>query len=228
MIHRTISLVRSAAGAVVASSRALGKPKFFCVGLNKTGTTSLAAAFVELGFSLGNQRRGEIIGARFQGLPLKAALISHAMTAEVFQDIPFSWPKQYEDLARAFPNAKFILTERDDPEQWYSSLVRFHSKKFGRDGSIPTTNDLQNAMYVQRGFAYRAMRELGASDEAPYDKGSLIRTYLDHSLAVRRYFDEEPARLLTINVGNRADWARFLAFVGKRSDRDQFPWENRT
>jgi len=38
-----------------------GKTKFFCIGRNKTGTTSLQVAFKELGFIVGRQRPAEIL-----------------------------------------------------------------------------------------------------------------------------------------------------------------------
>ena len=35
--------------------------KIFCIGQNKTGTTSLKKAFEELNFIVGNQRKAEIL-----------------------------------------------------------------------------------------------------------------------------------------------------------------------
>ena len=37
------------------------KPKIFCIGHNKTGTTSLTKAIKDLGFIVGNQREAELM-----------------------------------------------------------------------------------------------------------------------------------------------------------------------
>jgi hypothetical protein len=41
--------------------KASGKVKYFCIGRNKTGTTSLKRAFEDLGYPVGDQRKAEIL-----------------------------------------------------------------------------------------------------------------------------------------------------------------------
>ena len=49
------------------------------------------------------------------------------------QDIPGNY--LWEDLYRADPEAKVILTIRDSDKQWWSSWSKFYIQEFGR-GSI--------------------------------------------------------------------------------------------
>jgi hypothetical protein len=69
--------------------------KIFCIGANKTGTTSLKQAFINLGFTVGDQRTAELmLRSYIQGD--YSGLIDYCQTAQVFQDIPFSWPEIYK------------------------------------------------------------------------------------------------------------------------------------
>jgi len=101
--------------------------KLFCVGFNKTGTTSLELALSSLGFHMGNQARGELLFRDWCNRKFER-IIQLATTADAFQDIPFSLPYTFQVMDLSFPDAKFILTVRDDPEQWYQSISTFHAK----------------------------------------------------------------------------------------------------
>ena len=41
--------------------KSFNKQKVFCIGLNKTGTTSLEKAMKDFGFLVGDQRQGELL-----------------------------------------------------------------------------------------------------------------------------------------------------------------------
>src|SRR5690606_27053905 len=164
--------------------RAAGKQKIFCIGRNKTGTTSLAAEFQELGFPVGRQRTAEeLIDFYIRG-DFKP-IIEYCKSAQVFQDVPFSWPVTYRHLDEAFPNSRFILTIRDDSEEWYNSLTKFHSKIFGQ-GNIPNSQQLKNAQYVYKGFMWKVNRAIyGTPEDDPYNKQILIQHYEDYNKEVR-------------------------------------------
>ena len=121
---------------------AAGKVKFFCIGRNKTGTTSLKRAFEDLGYPVGNQRKAEILAGKYYFEEKFQPIVDYCKTAQVFQDVPFSYPETYKHLDKAYPGSKFILTLRDSPEQWYRSITRFHAKMFGKEGRVPTVEDL--------------------------------------------------------------------------------------
>ncbi len=97
-----------------ATLSSLGKQKIFCIGRNKTGTTSLHAALIEMGIVVGRQRHAELMIGDWSKRDFRR-LISFCRTAQAFQDIPFSLPYTFQALDMAFPRSKFILTVRESP-----------------------------------------------------------------------------------------------------------------
>ena len=97
--------------------KSYNKQKIFCIGLNKTGTTSLEKAMIDLGYLIGDQRQAELLFDDWVKRDF-SKLIEYCKTAVFFQDSPFSYPYTYVAIDQAFPNSKFILTIRDDAEQW--------------------------------------------------------------------------------------------------------------
>lgn len=204
-----------------------GKQKIFCVGANKTGTTSLWREFENLGFLVGRQKKAERLMPHYISGDFDP-IIDYCRTAQVFQDVPFSLPGTFVQMDRAFPNSKFILSIRDSPEQWYQSITKFHSKLFGK-GSLPTEDDLKNSDYIWKGWAWQSHRAVFKTPESePYHKETLIQFYINHNQSVLDYFAQRPNDLLVINLGERGSYSRFLKFIDASSHRNDFPWENRT
>lgn len=202
--------------------------KIFCIGDNKTGTTSLTAAMEELGYAIGSQRPAEFLLNDWAERDFKK-LIKHCRSAEFFQDFPFSKPFTFIILDQKFPNSKFILTVRDSPEQWYDSLTKFHAQKWGTGGRIPTKEDLQNAFYRWKGQLWEANRYFYTSPESePYDKHILIKNYNFHNASVIEYFRHKPDSLLVLNVSENGSFKKLCNFLGKEAPRDDFPWKNKT
>ncbi len=208
--------------------KSAGKVKYFCIGANKTGTTSLKVAFETLGYVVGDQHRAEIITGKHYFDSNFLPIIDYCKTAQAFQDVPFSYPETYKHLDKAYPGSKFILTIRDDPEQWYRSITRFHAKRFGKNGRIPTAEDLKSAQYVWPGFMYNLVRLYGTTDDNPYNKEVLIAHYERQNQEVKKYFKDRPDDLLVINVAEKGAYRKFVDFLGVDSPYDDFPWENRT
>lgn len=200
-------------------------PKIFCIGQNKTGTTSIKVAFEELGFFVGNQRQAEKLNKEyFKGN--FDAIIRYCHSARVFQDVPFSWPETYKHLDRAFPDAKFILTIRDSPEQWYNSLLQFHTK---RTGHKPTKEDFIKSKYVRKGWQWESFGPFTNKDsEDIWDKEWHTTRYQNHNNAIIEYFSDRPEKLLVINVSHKDSYKRFCDFIGQEAKRAEFPWENKT
>jgi hypothetical protein len=200
--------------------------RYFCVGRNKTGTTSIAKAFKYAGYRVGKQRPAQAMVSDYIKRDF-SALIQYCRSAEVFQDFPFSCPETYRYLDEAFPGAKFILSVRDSSEQWYKSLVRFHALRFGKEGRIPTAEDLKSAPSLWTGRPWETNRALYDSpDDDPYNKDILIAHYEAHNQAVRKYFRDRPGNFIEINVARKTDYRRFVEFIGADSADVDFPWEN--
>jgi len=204
------------------------KKKYFCIGQNKTGTTSLECAFEDLGYPVGDQRKAEILTGKHYFQSHFQPIIDYCISAQVFQDVPFSYPETYKVLDKAYPGSKFILTVRDDAEQWYRSITRFHAKLFGKDGQVPTVEDLKSATYVWPGFMYNMIRVHGTPENDPYNKEIMVAHYKRYNREVMDYFKDRLDDLLVINVGENGTYQKFIEFLGVESSYNDFPWKNRT
>lgn len=212
---------------VTGKVKSKNKTKYFCIGRNKTGTTSLKKAFEQLGFPVGVQRRAETLYDRHYFEGNFEPIVKYCRSAQVFQDVPFSCPDTYKHLDVAFPGSKFILTIRDDAEQWYLSITRFHAKKFGKYGKIPTVEDLKKASYVRRGFSYNTVLLHGTPDSDPYNKAIMTAHYEKYNRDVMAYFKGRPDDLLVLNLSEEDAYQKFVDFLGVESPYDSFPWENK-
>lgn len=204
------------------------KPKIFCIGQNKTGTTTIETVLKGFNYKLGNQVQGELLLEAWHQRDFNK-IIKFCKRAEAFQDVPFSLPYTFQHLDVAFPDAKFILTERDNAEQWYQSLTKFHSKLWAGGERIPTADDLKTARYRELGYAYKFNRYVFSTPETDvYHHEILNEHYLNYNQTVKDYFKSRPDKLLVINVANAKDYAKLCAFLNQVPQGDDFPWENKT
>lgn len=224
MLHRISKNLQGIANRF----KAAGKTKYFCIGRNKTGTTSLKVAFMDLGYPVGDQEKAEILTHECYFNNNFDPIIKYCDSAQVFQDVPFSYPDTYKYLDAAFPNSKFILSTRDDAEQWYNSITRFHAKRFGLDGAIPTVVDLNKADHHQDKFMYNTVKVHKTPDNDPYNKEIMISHYNQYNEDVINYFKDRPDDLLVLNLAEPGAYLKFIKFLGCESERESFPWENRT
>lgn len=214
--------------SVLMNKKNKNMSKVFGIGFNKTGTTSLQRAMTDLGYKVGLQKKAEILHHHWAKRNF-SPIIEYCAKADFFQDIPFSLPFTYIALDIAFPNSKFILTVRDSPEQWYNSLVKFHSTLWGKEDQIPCKEDLINADYVYKGWAWEIQKLVfNIEDSNPYNKNRLIKAYVEHNSAVLEYFRSRTEDLLVLNVGQNNAFKRLSEFLNVISIDRNFPWENKT
>ena len=201
------------------------RPKIFCVGANKTGTTTIASVFRSLGLKVGKQGRAEVLLGDWAKRDFRQ-IIAQCHWAEAFQDIPFSYPDTYRVMDETFPGSKFILTVRNDADEWFDSLVRFHSKAIGKN-RLPTADDLREFAYGYQGFLWDAMRLRYGDDQALlYDREWYTRCYDEHNRAVQEYFKDRPGDLLVLNVADPDAMPRLLAFLGLPYNGQTMPHMN--
>lgn len=203
------------------------REKIFCIGANKTGTTSVEQAFLDLNFKLGNQHKAQDLIEHYKRRDFKQ-IAKFCKSATVFQDAPFSWHYTGVMMHQFYPDAKFILTVRDSPEQWYHSLVNFHKKLLGISEGLPTIEQMKNK---KRGDQTTMWSNFNVrhdiQDEDPYNKDRLIAYYNDHNRIIKDYF-RFSKNLLVINLSDSNSYARFCDFVNVKPLYDQFPWKNKT
>ncbi|QGY42742.1 hypothetical protein GM418_03460 [Maribellus comscasis] len=204
------------------------KQKVFCIGLNKTGTSSLKKEMEQQNYIVGIQRQAELLFDDWVKRDFRR-IINYCKTAQFFQDAPFSYPYTFIAIDQAFPKSKFILTIRDNAEAWYNSLIRFHRKIWGNGNVPPTAEDLKNANYIYKGFPYYSSMSLrNVPKDNPYKKDVLIDFYETYNKNIKDYFRHRPNDLLIINLKEKDSYGRFCNFLGIEKKKEHFPWENRT
>jgi len=202
--------------------------KIFCIGMNKTGTTSLSEEFKRLGFTVASQITGERLFPECMGEGSEE-FWRYCDIHQFFQDIPYSIPKFYRVMDVKYPSSRFILTVRDSSDQWYESLKRFHTKlrHIGSVNKLPTSSNLKDSKYIRPGWLYDVHNTLfDVPDNYPYNRDILIKTYEDHIVDVKEYFKDRESDLLILNLGEEGSYQKFLKFIGKDSPFSKFPHKN--
>jgi len=204
--------------------------KVFCIGRNKTGTTSVGKALHSVGYRLGDQRKGELLLEDWARRDFRR-IIALCNTADAFQDVPFSLDYTFQAADSAFPGSKFILTIRDSAEEWYASLTAFHTKIVGRE-RLPTAEDLKAYLYRGGAFAGYLWRSAqlvyGATETTLYDKQHYVGHYLRHNERVLNYFKFRTDDLLVINLKQPDAMEQLCRFLGVPYTGQRMPHLNKT
>jgi hypothetical protein len=202
--------------------------KIFCIGRNKTGTTSMAKMMDNQGFHVGPQRPAELLVKAWGKNDFRKLIKFVKYYGIAFQDVPFSLPNTYKVLDKEFPNSKFILTIRDSSEVWYKSLTRYHSIKFG-NGFIPTKQDLIKANYVKKGWMWEVNRIIYNTPETDiYNENLLKKHYQNYNASVIDYFKGSIDKLLVVNLKDPEAGTKICHFLHVDSKKCYVPWENKT
>lgn len=200
------------------------RPKIFCIGFNKTGTTSLGYFLEQSGYKVAKQREGERLLPQYIDRDFKA-IISYCKksSSEVFQDVPFSLPNTFVHLDNAFPKSKFVLTLRDSADQWYRSILNFHSKIYNK-GEWPTAESLKQSKYIYKGWSWDLMHNVfDTSAENMYSKNEFVEKYEKHIDHVRDYFKNKEDKLIEINLSETKDFSKLCDFLNLETEHTEFP-----
>jgi hypothetical protein len=171
-----------------------GRGKIFCIGFQKTGTSSLRDALEQLGYRV-SRMFGQDVALDELRSTYVARGLEIAARHDAVEDMP--WPLMFRELDAAFPGSKFILTARDT-DRWYRSI----SDHFGTN-----PHHLQQLTY---------------GDDAPAPVGHEERyraVYEAHNAAVREYFKDRPEDLLEMWLERGDGWNELAVFLG----RDDLP-----
>lgn len=174
------------------------KPKVFCVGFHKTGTTSLHAALEHLGYRVCGVQL-DLAESLLKG-DLSAAL-RRTHEYDAFRDNP--WPLLFQELDRAHPGSKFVLTTRA-PARWIASVVRH----FG-------LSDTQ-----MRRWIYGSPHPLGHEE-------TYLSRYRRHNVAVRRYFEGRSDALVELRLEEGHGWSELCKHLDHPVPACSFPHRNR-
>lgn len=166
--------------------------KIFCVGLNKTGTTSLGDALEAMQYRRFGWDPGPCsklllnwYESRFE------KFVETALRYDAFEDLP--WPLVFKQMDDVFPNAKFILTIRKSSEEWLDSM-QVHIERI-------------NVRWFGHKLVY------GSFDPVA-DARMYLDVYENHNRAVREHFSGRDGKLLEIVVGSGTEDTSLANFLG--------------
>jgi len=201
--------------------------KIFCIGQNKTGTTSVEHVLKNFGYKMGDQAKAELLIHDWAKRDFKK-IVKFCHSADAFQDIPFSNDFTFEILDYAFPDSKFILTVRDSTEEWFNSLKRFHTKLIGKE-RLPTAEDLKEYTYRYKGWMWENMQlKYGIDEMSLYDHDMYTEQYEKHNQRVIEYFKYRPDDLLVLNLSDDDAIKHLYAFLGFKYDGFVMPHLNQS
>ena len=172
--------------------------KIFCIGFQKTGTSSLGRALDHLGFHVCGA-----VGLKEPNIPenIKRIAFEQVPKYDAFQDNP--WPILFRELDAAFPGSKFIMTRRNS-DSWIQSVVRH----FGN-----TPHPMQQWIY---GVPYPT-----GNEEIFLDR------YHRHEDEVTAYFEDRSDDLLIVDIESDNLWAPVAEFLSLRTPTEPFPHANK-
>ncbi len=174
------------------------KQKVFGVGFHKTGTSSLAAALHRLGYNVcgaQNEKAGDFLEGNIN------VFIELAKRYDAFEDDP--WHLLYKEMDEAFPDSKFILTDRD-VDAWYKSCLNH----FYED-----TTDIRNYIY---------------GNGAPKGNEQTFKEiYLQHQNQIKEHFKERPNDFLIIDFTKGEGWEKLCPFLGVDIPNESIPHANK-
>jgi len=183
--------------------------KIFGVGLNKTGTSSLAAATQMLGY----ETMHNVVKPDVTGLVIRAA-VERALDADQppFHDLPEldafdaffdvrMVERHFEAFDRHYPGSRFILHHRD-LASWLDS----------------------REAHVRRNIAKNLAG--GSEKWVTVDRDHWTELWHDQQRRVRAHFADRPDHLLEIDVVAGQGWETLAPFLGSEAPDGPFPRTN--
>ncbi len=190
------------------------QPKIFGIGLSKTGTTSLNQALNLLNYTAVhfiNPITGNVLDSK------------DFLYFDAFTDISAS--SRFEELFFAFPNAKFIYTERQ-VDDWVKSISNYYEKLYG----FSTIEGLRNWMN-QSQFNTSGRRRLDYDTTHLYAVANLYAhhpnwesAYYSFEKRVKQFFKDQPKdKFLTLNICQEEGWEKLCSFLNQSIPQETFP-----
>lgn len=221
--------------------------RVLCLGLSRTGTVSLRQALVRLGYTdcyhfastlqenpLDATLWNEAIQAKFLGIgkpyakPEWDALLGHC---QAVTDTPCTI--FYKELLAAYPDAKVILTERDDVHQWHESmmgtLVPYASKIIGvtwLDKLKALFSPLDSTLVrLNKLIVYHTPIFAALWQDYYHGTTTAKQLYKEYNAEIKRIVPKENLLLFNVKDG----WEPLCRFLGVQVPEGQeFPRRNET
>lgn len=194
--------------------------KVFCIGLPKTGTTSIYQALEQLGYS----------SVRYSFIDkdnvTKLVLYDDLKRYDAAGDIQVS--ANYQRLDVDYPGFKFILTVRE-LEVWLRSIcVAEYYYGYWNDSKKEPIHEPPLITNERALFRWNCLQELFPEQPRHFDRDYYVTQYLRHSSKVLNYFgDRRTSDLLVFDVAVDG-WKKLCKFLNKDIPKGPFPYTHKT
>lgn len=173
--------------------------KVFCIGLSRTGTTSLHLALVACGLS--GVHYSSPIAMRWLNGDYSPDTTKGFQT---FSDVPVA--VYFKQLAETHPDALFIYTRRD-PEKWLASVERHYQ-------TTPPPSQYSILRDYVRAAAYGSIL---------FSRSRYLDKFHEHEEHVTSFFRDQPEKLLTLET-TELSWGPLETFLGVEAPKNlSFP-----
>lgn len=162
--------------------------KVIGVGLNKTGTKTLGYYLKHWGF---RHKTYDLDAFNCYRAGRLHELLEMMKEYDSFEDWP--WPLVFREIDSHFPDARFVLTVRRNPEVWYRSLCN---------------------MAVRMGPFYEFEQHIYGHAMPQGHYSEHLRYYHEHNRAVEEHFRDRPGKLLKICWETGDDAKTLTDFLG--------------
>jgi hypothetical protein len=174
------------------------KPRVFCIGWHKTGTSTIGLALLELGCT--------VLGARLDmAEPLLDGDIETPLKLagqfDALQDVP--WAALFKELDQQYPGSKFILTIREE-DAWLNSATK-HFKD-----------------------SYFSLHEWLYGEGVLWGSENIYRNrFRKHYEEVMSFFKNRPEDLLIMDFKKGDSWEQLCSFLDEPTPNKWFPYANK-
>jgi len=186
--------------------------RIFGIGMQKTGTTSLAAALRILGYETAHWESPQ--WARWVWMEMqtygKSLTLERWYAATDFPIAPL-----YKELDKGYPGSKFILTIRKE-DDWLRSVERHWDPKYNK----------WRKDWEWDCFSHRMHQEVYG--RRSFDPTVFLARYRRHNAEVIEYFKHRSDDLLVLHIEEGDIWNQLCWFLGKPLPVVPYPRENAT
>ncbi|MEY2919635.1 MAG: hypothetical protein RL261_940 [Pseudomonadota bacterium] len=187
--------------------------KIFAIGFYKTGTTTVFEALKVLGYrTINGDKPGSYPGADDGETLLKQIEAGNYRLPtfdhfDAFTDNPYF--HLWREMFAQFPDAKFILTVRDE-QSWIESCARFY-----RNRRIRPMRVWMFGKHANPG-------------DGPESRQAWLDAYRAHNAAVREHFSARPGQYLEFDPTKMLEWGPLCELLDQPTPSQPWPHANPT
>ena len=211
--------------------------KVICVGLNKTGTSSLTQDMGELGYNTWGVHWDLKLSHsmyHFSNNSIGTSIdLIEKTNVDFFQDIPFSCPGISERIINLYPQCKYILTKRESPEKWVNSVKNFWGAFFDENGLVSRTTDRKETWINGHttslsNYLYNMLLTWNLDSYEGNIDEKLAQVYENHNKNIVNHLESNNCDWIDIDVSKKGDFKRLTDWLGVDTIKNDFSWINKT